>query len=590
MERPSPSTGNDEIQLYIRTYFSLLKSSRPIRIRSLEEMHASMQSSLHSKARSPQIDMAAFVYAFQRLPRCLPEVSLVILGQMKEVFDRAGYAGVEHWTPVRAPARRRKMFFDSTKGTLAAFIASVSDIDDLVPCLVTFQIEWNKIHALLNMHPLKGLLAGNAPVRAKSAPGNGAQTLEQGLQEALELDDDDMHKLKGLLPGKSLVSTLRNALETRLDIQINVLSGSLCDYRRAVGFWWQRINDLTKVESSDRPVYFVSSNTHSFPNLVTGYCKEIEAEIIAFIEEHNPENLASELDLLRAQGNEAKRLNFLYYASRYFLAHKGIGNTFAKTAIAREQSAGLLRVADPSTLDVEAQIIELAKLTKDRIDPRLHTLSDDEWDALKQSDAVIFNIDYPLGMAAFHIFSEISSSIRSILGVYILGKAASLNGRVGDVMIPNVVYDEHSRNTYLFKNCFDADDLSPYLNHGTVLDNQKAVTVRGTILQNKNFMHLFYKEGYTDLEMEAGPYLSGIYEHVNPKRYPENEIVKLYLNVPYDVGFIHYASDTPISVKEDLLSKSLSYFGIDSTYAATVAVLNRVLKVEAARQLKIQKS
>ena len=94
-----------------------------------------------------------------------------------------------------------------------------------------------------------------------------------------------------------------------------------------------------------------------------------------------------------------------------------------------------------------------------------------------------------------------------MLGVYVMGKAATLDGQVGDVMIPSVVYDEHSGNTFLFKNAsFPA--RRPYLRHGTVFDNQKAVTVRGTFLQNREFMGVFYREGYTDLEMEAGPYLT----------------------------------------------------------------------------------
>ena len=131
-----------------------------------------------------------------------------------------------------------------------------------------------------------------------------------------------------------------------------------------------------------------------------------------------------------------------------------------------------------------------------------------------------------------------------------MGKAATLNGRVGDVMIPNVVYDEHSRNTFLFKNCFLAQDVAPYLRYGTVFDNQKAVTVRGTFLQNREFMSVFYREGYTDLEMEAGPYLSAVYEDIYPQRYPVNEIVNLFINAPYDIGVLHYASDTPYSRRQ----------------------------------------
>ena len=223
------------------------------------------------------------------------------------------------------------------------------------------------------------------------------------------------------------------------------------------------------------------------------------------------------------------------------------------------------------------------------MDPRLDVLSAAEWELLRQSNAIILNIDYPLGMAAYHVFSQISTAVGRLMGVYILGKAATLNGRVGDVMIPNVVYDEHSQNTFLFRNCFTAQDVSALLNYGTVFDNQKAVTVRGTILQNRSFMHVFYEEGYTDIEMEAGPYLSGIYEDVYPQRYPVNEIVNLFINVPYDIGVIHYASDTPISRRQMLLSKSLSYFGVDATYATSIAVLRRIFSQEAARMSKLAK-
>jgi hypothetical protein len=89
--------------------------------------------------------------------------------------------------------------------------------------------------------------------------------------------------------------------------------------------------------------------------------------------------------------------------------------------------------------------------------------------------------------------------------------------------------------------------------------------------------------------MEAGPYLSGIYEDVYPQRYPINEIVNLFINVPYDIGLLHYASDTPISRRQTLLSKSMSYFGVDATYATSIAVLRRILRQEAARMAQLKK-
>ncbi len=203
---------------------------------------------------------------------------------------------------------------------------------------------------------------------------------------------------------------------------------------------------------------------------------------------------------------------------------------------------------------------------------------------ITDSDAIILNIDYPLGMGAYHILSQVAASVDSLRGVYVLGKAATLNGYIGDVMIPYVVHDEHSRNTYLFNNCFIAGDVAPYLVYGTTLDNQKAITVRGTFLQNRRYMDVFYHEGYTDIEMEAGPYLSAIYEAVRPRRHPVNELITLYADaVPFDIGVIHYASDTPLSKGKNLGAQRLSYFGMDATYAATIAILRRILALESAR-------
>ena len=62
--------------------------------------------------------------------------------QMEVVFTRAGFPDTGNWKKVKAPARRRKLYFEPQKGILAAFISSASDIDGHLPCLTAFQIEW----------------------------------------------------------------------------------------------------------------------------------------------------------------------------------------------------------------------------------------------------------------------------------------------------------------------------------------------------------------------------------------------------------------------------------------------------------------
>ena len=245
-----------------------------------------------------------------------------------------------------------------------------------------------------------------------------------------------------------------------------------------------------------------------------------------------------------------------------------------------EREIGIHRISSQRSFDIETQVIDLSRLAPQAFDPRLKSDDIGEW--LADSNALIFNIDYPLGLTAYELLAEVASQVGEVSGVYVMGKAATLNAVVGDVMISNVVHDEHSSNTYLFANCFSSADVVADLVYGTVLDNQKAVTVQGTFLQTVDYMDVFYREGYTVIEMEAGPYLSAVCEMYRPRRHPVNEIVNLY-GLPFDLGIVHYASDKPLSKGKNLGAGSLSYDGMDSTYAVSLAILRRIFAQERQR-------
>ncbi|MEA2593901.1 MAG: hypothetical protein QOF01_370, partial [Thermomicrobiales bacterium] len=49
-----------------------------------------------------------------------------------------------------------------------------------------------------------------------------------------------------------------------------------------------------------------------------------------------------------------------------------------------------------------------------------------------------------------------------------------------------------------------------------------------------------------------------------------------------DLGIIHYASDTPYTRAQTLGARGLSYYGMDSTYASTIAILRRVFAQSGA--------
>ena len=95
---------------------------------------------------------------------------------------------------------------------------------------------------------------------------------------------------------------------------------------------------------------------------------------------------------------------------------------------------------------------------------------------------------------------------------------------------------------------------------GSGLDNQRAVTVKSTFLQNRNYLDFYYREAYTVVEMEAGPFCNAVYEIADADRYPQGEAVN-FAKLPIDLGIIHYASDTPYSQARTLGARGLSYYG-----------------------------
>jgi len=364
MDRTTPAAANEEIELYIRTIYSLLRSSGPIRLRSLEETHIGMNSSLHYRADGTDIDVTALSYATLRLPVCFPDVSLVVMGQMEEVFRRRGYPDVETWQPVPARARRRKLYYDEDRRILAAFIASVSDIDDMVTTMVAYQIEWNKLHEKLNRNrSLFADLDGTTATDAEQLRTEDFLTPErcEQFRQALDLSEGDFAILCHLWPGQDWVKILRKAVDQRMDTRINVLAGGLSDYRHSVQIWWQRLDANHPLSLGDRPLYFVSSNTHSLAHVLSGFVRHKKQDIVDLILTDAPEGLDEEYRRLRKEAPDQVD-NFLYYASRYYLNH-GASVQEARARFAEHEAMiGLQRMRDPHCLDVESQVNEIAKL------------------------------------------------------------------------------------------------------------------------------------------------------------------------------------------------------------------------------------
>lgn len=529
----------EEIELHIRTYRSLLKSAGMVKIQNIIDSHLAMRAILHERGKEDAIDMSAFIYSLLRLPPCASKVKDIILGQSYSVFRTHGFMKLSNWKEVETPGRRRKMYYDGRE-TLTVYIASVTDLDDIITLLTAFQIEWNKFHKHLT--------------HVKDVEKKAAELLPP----------EDVSKIKNIW-GEEYHRFLTAIKHRKVDFTVRLLAGSYVEYAKATQHWWNYITTKLKhLHIPERPIYFVSSNTHSLVNLLTKYATSSQNKIIDYLYKTKDIFLIRLWEEIKTGKSSYHKDYFLYYLSKkYAKTHKDFEGK--KLLFAKE--VGIHHIPARHYLDIGAQIIELCKLPDKR---------------LARSESLIINIDYPLGWAAYQVLTEIGQNVDTVRGMYILGKAATLNGQIGDILLPDTVFDQHTKNIYGFTNCFRASDFSQLLKVGTVLDRQKTVCVKGTFFENKKLIEHWFAEGYTIIEMETGPYLNAAYEFLYYNRYVENQFIN-FSQMPFELGIIHYASDTPYSKAKNLGVRNLSYEGVEATYSATTAILTKIFEQEKKR-------
>jgi hypothetical protein len=556
------SLRSDEVDLYQRTYSTLLRSSGETHLRVLEPSHRAMRSSLHALADSEELDLGAFIYSIRRLPEALVRADLVVMGQESEELIAEGFR-LDGWAEAEAAARRRR-WYDNGEGTFAVLLASASDVDDLIPTLVAFQIEWNKVRLRQRAVDWAGAVAKQKPTPELCTELLGGSVADW--TRLAETWDKHFGEYLGLIASR------------RMSLRMRMIGGSNTGYARLTRRWWAPVSaQFDRDRTAERPLYFVSSNTHSLVNITTPVARGREQELVKFVEDLDPADiLRRELGAFREQRTEGSWENFLYFVARRYFNTRGAEGAAVRRAA--ELASGVAHLRSTTAMRVPAQVIPLARLDPDAIDPRIGPINGER---LAASDAVIVNIDYPLGVAAYNILREIAVDRAALRGVYVLGKAATLNADVGDVMISSVVHDEHSGSTYWLDNAFSVSDLAADLRFGTGLDNQRAVSVKSTFLQNRDYLDFYYREAYTVVEMEAGPYCNAVYEIADAERHPVGEAVN-FTKLPIDLGIIHYASDTPYTQARTLGARGLSYYGMDSTYAGSLAIVRRILSLEGA--------
>ncbi len=295
--------------------------------------------------------------------------------------------------------------------------------------------------------------------------------------------------------------------------------------------------ELFKRDLFDRPIHVISANMHSVMN-------SIYAPMFLKEEAGNNKGIA----LFELIGNSE---------------NKELRKIIKKGAAKK----GLTFIKDVTGANIDVQIIDTEKID---LDKTIYALNHS-----KDARPVIIVMDYAFGEQAYETLDELLKPYElpsgekihlSIESVSVMGKAGILEGKKGDIMIPNSHIFEGTADNYPFRNELKVEDLK---DEELDVYEGSMITVLGTSLQNRDLLEFFYNSTWKviGLEMEGAHYQKAIQSASKIRGNIKNDI---------KVRYAYYASDNPLETGSTLASGGLGATGVRPTYLITQKILEQI--------------
>ncbi len=507
-----------------------------------------------SIADAEKVELNGLHYVFNRLPKGIEECRFI------KLITREGYEN-SNFEPIIAPARRRsayriddnEMYIEMTRGR--------SDIYDILTHLTFLYAEANKIHD--NSMDNKGRpkreweLLEEIVVQEQTEKDFKLETAYTYLSTLLGRTYDEVVDACKRFAGNDHVNSLFHItywlgrlakLERDLDEDREItFSSSLRDSTGHHYFgeiWATNIKAvLLKHKLIERPIHIISANLHSVANSIFG-----AAALAPKLKKHK-----GLFEYARAMSQtDYKHLRPLVFD------------------VARKN--GLIEIADNSGTNLGVQLFDTAQFDPKHIAPELN------FQPSKNPDQapVILVMDYAFGEQAYESMDELLRPYHDpetgrvydmpVESINIMGKAGILDGRKGDIMVPDAHIFEGTADNYPFKNDFVAADFE---GEGMAVYEGPMVTVLGTSLQNIPILDYFLTSSWkaAGLEMEGAHYQKAIQAATH---------IRKSVNPDLKLRYAYYASDNPLITGHTLASGSLGADGVRPTYLITVRMLERV--------------
>jgi hypothetical protein len=293
---------------------------------------------------------------------------------------------------------------------------------------------------------------------------------------------------------------------------------------------------LLKQDLLDRPLHIISANLHSVLNLLYGY-----------------ETFKDDL----SKNHE----NDIYQSVQQFSDRPEEIREVA-------EKSGFQELQDESGFQIICQIIDGAALDSIEIHPTLNFSQKD----MNEEKPILLVMDYAFGTQAFEAMDELlkpwqhegTEQKLNVQSISVMGKAGTLSGLKGDIMLATAHVLEGTPHNYMVDGDLAIEDFDADVN----VFAGPIITVLGTSLQNRDVLEKFQKTSWNavGLEMEGGHYQRAI----------NAAMIRGHISKEAKLRYAYYASDNPLISGETLAAGAMGKAGIRPTYMITKVILEKI--------------
>jgi hypothetical protein len=295
---------------------------------------------------------------------------------------------------------------------------------------------------------------------------------------------------------------------------------------------------LAKQGLLDRPLHIISANLHSVLNLLYGY-----------------ETFKGESGI--------KNKHDIYKSIQHFSERQ---KEVKKVA----EKSGFQELQDVSGFQINCQIIDTALIGSVEIHPAVRISKK----IMKVKKPVLLVIDYAFGTQAFEAMDELLKPWQhegverklNIQSISVMGKAGTLSGIKGDIMLATAHVLEGTPHNYSVEGDLTAEDFDADVN----VFIGPIITVLGTSLQNRDVLEKFQKTSWNavGLEMEGGHYQRAI----------NAAMIRGHISKDAKLRYAYYASDNPLISGQTLAAGAMGEAGIRPTYMISKIILEKIFR------------